>query len=438
MRCLGSSRVVLCLVAFVALGAPQAFGEAACAVLVSTDRPDALYGAGEMVSFSVVVTEGGEPVAAGEAAYVLSVDGSDTVAKGVLPLTGEPVVVTGRLEHPGFLRCYVSFTGSDGQACSATAAGGFDLLDIKPSMPVPDDFDSFWAGKRALLDEVPMNPVLTPVDSPEDGVACFDVQLDCLGGMPVSGYYARPAEAQPKSLPAVLWTHGAGVGGSSLRADIAAEGMLVLDINAHGIRNGQPRAYYEELKAGKLAGYRHAGREDRETYYFLGMYFRLMRGMDFLTAQPEWDGKVLIARGSSQGGGQSLVAAGLEPRVTLLIANVPAMCDHTGIINGWPRLVPRDGAGKPDPQVQQASRYFDAMNFAARTSAEALVSVGFIDNTCRPTTVYAAYNNLRGKKQMLNKPLMTHAYPPEWNGLALETMKAHIEAGGKGRGDNAK
>lgn len=69
-----------------------------------------------------------------------------------------------------------------------------------------------------------------------------------------------------------------------------------------------------------------------------------------------------------------------------------------------------------------------AMNFATRTTADALVSAGFIDNTCRPTTVYAAYNNLRGKKQMLNKPLMTHAFPPEWNELSMKLIQEHIAA----------
>jgi cephalosporin-C deacetylase-like acetyl esterase len=208
---------------------------------------------------------------------------------------------------------------------------------------------------------------------------------------------------------------------------LAAEGLLVLDINAHGIPNGQPDAYYQELAKGRLKNYRTHGREDRETIYFLGMYYRLMRAIDFLTAQPEWDGKFLIVQGTSQGGGQSLVAAGLDSRVTAIAPGVPAMCDHTGVINGWPRLVPRDDAGNPDPKIQAVARYFDAMNFAARTKAEALVSVGFIDLTCRPTTVYAAYNNLQGEKKIFNMPLMGHKNAPEWDGMVLDMIKAHIQ-----------
>ena len=120
------------------------------------------------------------------------------------------------------------------------------------------------------------------------------------------------------------------------------------------------------------------------------------------------------------------MAAGLDPRVTAIAPGVPAMCDHSGVINGWPRIVPRDDAGNPDPKILEVARYYDAMNFAARTRAEALVSVGFIDNTCRPTTVYAAYNNLQGPKKIFNMPLMGHKNAPEWDGMVLEMIKAHV------------
>ena len=83
-------------------------------------------------------------------------------------------------------------------------------------------------------------------------------------------------------------------------------------------------------------------------------------------------------------------------------------------------------AGWPDAKVLETSRYFDAMNFAARTKADALVSVGFIDGICRPTSVYAAYNDLPGKKEMLNKPLMNHAVAPEWDAMVLAKVKEQI------------
>lgn len=392
-------------------------------VSVTTDREDALYKTAAPATFTIAVTKDGAPVTEGQLNIELSNDG---ITLDRTTRTFDDPTVTSTLPAPGFLWCIVTYTAPDGKTTVGYGCAGFDPLEIKPSLPVPDDFDAFWAEKKAKLAEVPMNPKLTPVDSPAEGVECFDVQLDCLGGAPVSGYLTRPVGAKPKSLAAMLFVHGAGVVSARKQPKIAAEGVLALDINAHGIPNGQPDQFYKDLSAGRLNGYPHFGKEDRETSYFLGMYLRLIRAMEFLEAQPEWDGKILMVEGTSQGGGQSLAAAGLNPNVTLLCAGVPAICEHTGVIAGWPLLVPRDEAGNPDAKVLEASRYFDAMNFATRTKADALVSVGFIDGVCRPTSVYAAYNNLQGKKMMLNKPLMNHAVAPEWDAMVLERVKEQI------------
>lgn len=398
---------------------------------VATDRPEALYHVNEPVTFTISLTNGDKPVATGEVVYALTNDGEDEINRGTLPLAGVPIQVSATLDKPGFLRCAAKFIAPDGKRVTALGGAGFDPLEIKPSLPVPDDFDAFWAGKKSELAKIPMNPRLTPVDSPDEAAECFDVQLDCLGGAPVSGYLARPKGAAPGSLAVLLSVHGAGVGSSNKPVAYAKMGVLALDINAHGIPNGQPEAFYDELNEGRLKDYRYQGRESRETYYFLGMYLRLVRAMDFLTVQPEWNGKELIVCGSSQGGGQSIVAAGIDPRVTAFAANVPAMCEHTGHVNGWPRLVPRDASGAPDPQVLEAARYFDAMNFATRTKADAVVSVGFIDDTCRPTTVYAAFNNLQGPKRIVNEPLMGHASWKNFTDARDALIAAHAAAGKK-------
>jgi cephalosporin-C deacetylase-like acetyl esterase len=404
------------------------WAQEACTLDVATDHADALYHVNETVTFSVSLKQGSEPLPAAEVAYVLTNDGADVVGQGKVALAGAPAQVTGTLGKPGFLRCTATFTGPDGKAITAVGGAGLDPLNIKPSLPVPDDFDAFWEGKKAELAKLPMNARLTPVDSPNDQVECFDLQLDCNGGAPVSGYLARPKGAAAKSLPVLLSVHGAGVRSSEKPVEFAARGMLALDINAHGILNGQPKEYYDELAAGRLLDYPNQGRENRETYYFLGMYLRLIRAMDFLTAQPEWNGKEMIVCGTSQGGGQSIVAAGLDPRVTAFAPNVPAMCEHTALVCGWPRLVPRDDKGMPDPKVLQAARYFDAMNFATRTKAEALFAVGFIDDVCRPTSVYAAYNNVPGKKSIVNEPKMTHAIWQSYNDARDAQIAAHMPA----------
>jgi cephalosporin-C deacetylase-like acetyl esterase len=184
------------------------------------------------------------------------------------------------------------------------------------------------------------------------------------------------------------------------------KGCITLFINAHGIPNGKAKDFYTSLAAGDLKDYRTHGRESRETYYFLGMYIRVLRALDFLAAQPEWDGRTLIIIGASQGGAQAIVGAALDPRVTFVVACNPAMCDHTGMVvgrvAGWPKLVPIGPDGKPDAAALETSRYFDTVNFAARVRAPLFGWEGFLDVTAPPTTVFAAYNNVPGKKEITN------------------------------------
>ena len=181
-----------------------------------------------------------------------------------------------------------------------------------------------------------------------------------------------------------------------------------------------------------MKDYRARGRESRETVYFLGMFLRLVRAIDFLTAQPEWDGRTLVVHGSSQGGAQSIVAAGLDSRVTFFAAGVPAMCDHSGAavgrISGWPKLVPNGADGKPEAKVLVAARYYDAMNFATRTKAAGIVTVGFIDTTCPPTSVYAAYNALKSRKEIFNDPPSTHTVSANAGRAMRDAILRHVEA----------
>lgn len=401
---------------------------------ITADRPDAIYKSGDEATFTVKLLDGDKPAAGVELNYTLSLDGYKNLSTGKTMSAEQPFTVKGKLDEPGFLRLVVSGKPDGQPLLNGVAAVGYDPLAIKPSLPVPDDFDAFWNDQKKQLAVVPLNPKLTPVDSQVPTVECFDLQVDCLGGKPVSGYFARPKDAAPKSLPAVLFVHGAGVRSSSLGAAMSTANRikcLALDINAHGIPNGRPDAFYKALTEGELKNYPQHGRDSRDTIYFRGMYLRLIRAIDFLCAQPEWDGKIVIVRGGSQGGGQALAAAGLDSRVTAFFAAVPALCDHSGNavdrIAGWPKIVPRGVDGKPDPKVLEAARYIDCMNFATRTKADAILSVGFIDAVCPPTSIYATYNNLGSpRKEMSIGIPYGHTVWTESNTQAEKFLDEHI------------
>lgn len=401
---------------------------------VVTDRPDALYKKGETAKFLISVTKNGDPVSGEKVSYTVDnfIGGASGYPKGTLTLGDKPTEVEVTSKKPGFLRCVVKAGAPVNQ--TKTAGAGFSPEEIELSKPAPEDFDQFWTDQIQKLEQVPLNPKLTPVKQKDAKIETFDVQVDCLGGAPVSGYFGKPKDAKAKSLPAILWVHGAGVRSSSLSNAVkgASHDMLSMDINAHGLPNGKPAQYYKDLAQGKLKGYRQAGRESRDTVYFRGMFLRLVRAIDFLTSQPEWDGKTVIVIGHSQGGGQALAAGGLDDRVTFIATGVPAICDHSGRaagrINGWPKLVETGADGKPDPKQLKAASYVDAVNFATRAKADAIMSVGFIDSVCPPSSCYAAYNQLSsGKKQIINKPLMGHAAPADIHKAFFDAVLKHVE-----------
>jgi cephalosporin-C deacetylase-like acetyl esterase len=97
-----------------------------------------------------------------------------------------------------------------------------------------------------------------------------------------------------------------------------------------------------------------------------------------------------------------------------------------GRIAGWPKVVPKGPDGKPDPAALETMRYYDSVNFATRVKAPAHVEVGFQDVICPPTSAYAAYNSIPGKKEMVNDPTHGHDLGPRvWSDMR-KLVLAHI------------
>lgn len=395
---------------------------------VTTDHRDALYHVGETVQFTMRVTQNGQPMDGVSVQWSLVKDGGAILQSGVTQLQNGEAHVTASLDKPGFMQLRATYM-SGAQALTATVGAGVDPLKITPSMPVPDDFDAFWAEKKALLAAVPMKSQVVPVGTGDPSVVAYDVKVDALGA-PVSGYLAMPAHAKPGSLPAILTFHGSGVDGAILSRSTAwaNDGLLAFDINAHGILNGQPAAYYSALESGELAGYRLQGRESRDSFYFLGMFLRVIRAIDYLTSRPEWDGRTLILYGTSQGAAQAYAGAALDARVTFLAAGVAAMSDLAGTEPdrpiGWPGAALTAGVSpEARARIMNTVRYFDTANFATRVQADGIFAVGFVDTTCPPTTVYAAYNNVQSKNKAMHNDIATgHVNTPE----AVRVMRGAV------------
>lgn len=376
---------------------------------LKASRDGSEYKKGETAEFVLSATKGGNPVDG------LKISGS--ITKDSVPmnrnfsgeLKGGKFKVSGTLNEAGFLKCkmFVKIPQPDGKdkLVDLLAGAAFDPLEIKPSLPAPDDFDAYWDRQKKILSEIPMNIKLTPIKSGAAGVKMFDVQADSFNGK-MSAYMAYPENAKAKSLPAIVTTHGAGVRSSSYGGVMAwaKRGFIALDFNAHGLLNGKPDKFYSDLAKGELKGYPLKNCEDRDTVFFRTLYMRLMRAMEVVMAQPQWDGKNLMVCGGSQGGGQAIVAGGLNPKVTVVAAMFPAICDHSGAAigrtTGWPHFTRLDSNGNYNKKATEAARYIDAVNFAPRIKGNVVYMINYADNVCEPTSCYAAYNNIKTPKRL--------------------------------------
>jgi cephalosporin-C deacetylase len=383
------------------------------------DRPDGLYKCGEEAVFSVTIKNNDVPVTTGEFSYVITNDGVARIAEGKGQLGEQPTVIKATLTQPGILR----FTLTDPQYRTPPTYGnligaGFDVDKIGPSAPEPPDFVSWWEEQKALVRAIPADVQLVKADDKSnDKQTTYQISFANINGTRQYGWLSVPT-AEGKH-PAILTVPAAGYRPYGPGASYAAQGFLSMTLYAHNYPVDLPAEKYDEYSKTELANYPHQGKESRDTYYFRRVFLGCTRFMDYLTSRPEWDGKTLIVTGSSQGGALSLICAGLEPKVSAISANVPALCDHTGCMidraSGWPRLIP-----DKNPEIAKVAAYFDAVNFARHAKCVSLVSTGFVDSTCPPTSVYAAFSVLPEPKRMFPTPWMGHAMDPAFGKLQSE------------------
>jgi len=253
------------------------------------------------------------------------------------------------------------------------------------STPRPADFDAFWDAKLAAQVQVPINPSVTPIQSDLPGIEESVFALDAMGSK-VHGYIAKPA--RPGKFPAVIQLQYAGIYALDPRwaAQRASDGWLVIDVDAHDKLPSDPSGDIPK-------SYTAVGNTDREKSYFLNMFLRDSRALDYLLTRPDWDGKTIVLTGGSQGGQQSFALAGLRPeRITAVLVCVPAGADTNGDLHGrksgfpnWP---------SDNPVAMETALYFDPVNFASRIKAPVMAGMGFIDTVSPPAGVWTALNQI--------------------------------------------
>jgi cephalosporin-C deacetylase-like acetyl esterase len=343
-----------------------------------------IYERGESAGWTVTAPDGvTRPVT--NYTYLVKKNNFDIIKTGALNFSSGRAVIQATLDEPAML--YVEVRGR-GQKVHLGAA--IDPQGLKPSVSAPRDFDSFWEGELKALAQVPINPNLAPRSNNLPGVDLYTITLDGLRSH-VRGYLAKPA--REGKFPALIIFQYAGV--YALQPETvtgrAAEGWLALDVDSHDIPPDQA--------TGVSKHYAMTGNTDREASYFLNMYLRDSRAVDYIASRPDWDGRTIVVLGTSMGGQQSFAAAALNSKVTAVIVNEPSGADSNGELYGRKTGYPNWPSG--DPDVLKTALYFDIVNLARRIKAPVLAAAGFIDTTAPPAGIFTALNQIPGPKEVI-------------------------------------
>lgn len=401
--------------------------------VATPDHADSHYCLGQPATLRIVAREGGVPVDGTTVRYKV---GHDMLLPAAWDSTafvgGEALVRMGTMQEPGFLACQYEFRTADGKTYKDMVKLAYEPERIKTFTPMPKDFEAFWQKVVKDARKVPFEAEYFDVpEATTDKVVTQRVRLRVGKDKWMQGYLTSPRDTLKH--PVVLCPPGAGSQRIYPSAYFPGEGCIYLKIEIHDNDQSLPDADYEVARR-QSDGYTHRGMASRDTYYYKDVYAGCVRALDFLCSLPGWDGRNAIVTGGSQGGALTIVTAALNEKATLCAPFYPALCDLTGFLHhragGWPKFFTayKDGRVElPQEQAVETLQYFDVVNFARLLKVPTFMSWGYSDESCSPTSIWAAWNEITAPKQKTVTPSSGHwRFPASWD-KCWAWMKAEMK-----------
>lgn len=312
------------------------------------------------------------------------------------------------------------------------------------SQSEPAGFDEFWAQTLAEAQAHPLGLSLEPVETVLSTVDVWDVTFNGYAGEPIRAWLRVPSGASGP-LPGVVQFVGYGGGRGDAHENLfwASCGFAHLEMDTRGQGAGwstgdTPDAAGSAGPQGQ--GVMTRGVTDPQTYYYRRLTTDAVRAVQALRSADRVDPTRCAAVGMSQGGGLAVAAAALAPELAAIVAKVPFLSDiprALQVTDAYPfrELVDYLAIHRTRvQQVHQTLQYFDSINFAKRAKVPALFSVGLMDEITPPSTVYAAYNNYSGPKELQVWPFNGHEAGGIEDDVAAAAFLRRVLAGGSTAG----
>jgi cephalosporin-C deacetylase-like acetyl esterase len=274
----------------------------------------------------------------------------------------------------------------------------------KPLTKQPD-FAAYWMSSLISLSRIPMDIRIRDVSTAK-GIRLSEVTISSLDHVAVRGWLEEPVK--PGRYPAVLRVPGYG---GSMEPLALFPDRVVFSFNPRGHGNSQ------DTVKGKPEDFWIRGLDDKAGYFYQGAYMDCVRAVDFLVQHRSVDASRIAVWGGSQGGGLAFATAALSSNVALCLADIPFLCDWDGYfkLSDWPEMESWicDASNRSWQTTLKTLSYFDTMNLAGRISCPVKMGIGLQDDVCPPSTSLAAFNRVRGHREVNIYPTHGHGVPDE-------------------------
>jgi len=323
------------------------------------------------------------------------------------------------------------------------------LREYRTSTLEPDGLDEWWARRVGESRALAKPPSLTPRQpGVYDRVQVYDVEFSGAQGDRVRAWYLRPRDTPGAPLVVKFIGYGGGRGIPTEHMVLPALGyaLFVMDTRGQGGRwttGATPDGRTGTGPENSLVMTR--GIASPEDYYYTRLFTDAALAIDAaleLTGTAgagsgngtgERTAPRVAVTGGSQGGALALATAALRPDVVRVChADVPFLCDIQRAITLAPHApyteIPDFLAANVEliEPALNTLRYIDCALLARRITATTLVSVGLMDVICPPSTVFAAYNEIKADKDIAVFPFSGHDWPETHAERQLAHLRDHL------------
>lgn len=308
-----------------------------------------------------------------------------------------------------------------------------ELREYYGISPRPGNFDAYWEAALAELDATDPAPVLEPSKSiqPRNAEA-FDLWFTGVGGARIYAKYLRPKNAAAPH-PAVLQFHGytGNSGDWHDKLNYVSEGLAVAALDCRG--QGGRSEDNAPVKGNTHHGHFIRGLDDApEKLLFRSIFLDTAQLARVVMAFEEVDAERVGCIGGSQGGALSIACASLVPQIKRCVSVFPFLSDYKRV---WEMDLAKDAYAELktffrhfDPLHEREDEiftrlgYINVKNLAPRITAECLLALTLMDNICPPSTQFAVYNNISGKKDAVIYPDFGHEGLPGFQDKAFNFL----------------